>query len=610
MIDTLSTEIDHPEQLAFFLASQSVQKRYHEATGCFILLYSASTDEFFLSQLLTAAHFWCPKAAVAGATSAGEIRHGETLLGKTIVTLYFFAHSLVSVHTVQCEDGEESSASAQLVATLGDIQDLKGVLLLGNPFKQQLPEVLAGFDELMRQCTVFGGGAGDYAMSQAWVMAGTLCSQTSLVAVAFSGASLHIEMHDVLGWRRMTQSMQITSAQANVVHTIDHRPASEVYREFLGISADRQFFSNALGFPILIRDERQLVARVPLSADDEGNLTFLSRFSAGEEFSLGFVHPELLEQQLQALNQRMVAFSPDTVLLLSCGCRRFVLLEDILDETRRFESIAPTFGFYTVSEIAGDKGLLNLSLVAVGMREGAKPVARPILPVFAEPRVSSRVDHFANTHSRILRRLLHFISALNRELETKNREMEKLSYLDGLTGIANRRRFDMRLEEEWQRAQRSNLPLSLLMIDVDSFKAFNDTYGHLAGDDCLRQLATEMAAAVSRGTDLVARYGGEEFAVIMADTHGRGGMKVASEIQRRVAGLAIPHRASLAATDVVSVSIGIACMVPGAEQSSQLLQAAADRALYQAKRDGRNKIVRDPGAFVPVLVAKETDTGT
>ncbi|MCL2914787.1 diguanylate cyclase [Shewanella corallii] len=608
MIDTLSLEIDHPEQLAFFLASQSVQQKYLRSSGCLVLLYSANVDQFFLSQLLDAATFWCPKAVVAGATSTGEIRHGETLLGKTIATLYFFEHSSVTLESIESEPGCEQEQGRTLAERMQGLRDLKAALLLGNPLKCNFAEVHAGFTSVPLPCPVFGGGAGDYAMEQAWVMAGKLCSQTALVVVGFSGPSLDVELHDVLGWRRMTPSMRITSATGNTVHTIDNRPAGDIYKEFLGISADRQFFSNALGFPLLIREGKQLVAKVPLGADEEGNLEFVSKVSDDEEFSLGFVHPELLEQQLLCLNQKMAAFFPDTVLLFSCGCRRFVLLEDILDETRSFEKIAPTFGFYTVSEIAAERGLLNLSLVAVGMREGAKPNVRPSPPKFVEPDGIARLDQFANTHSRILKRLLHFISALNRELEGKNREMEKLSYLDGLTGIANRRRFDRRLEEDWRSAIRSGRPLSLLMIDVDSFKAFNDTYGHLAGDDCLRQLASKMSASVSRGTDLVARYGGEEFAVIMPNTDGRGGLKVAREIHKRVAALAIPHSDSQADSEVVTVSIGISCMVPAANEDVDKLQHAADRALYQAKSNGRNLIVKASDAFVPSLVAKDTGT--
>ena len=608
MIDTLSIEIEHPEQLAFFLASHSVQQQYQTASACFILLYSANVDDLFLSELLNAANFWCPKAVIAGATSTGEIRHGETLLGKTIATLYFFKESKVRLQCIECEPGLEAEQGKALAQEFVGVADLKAVMLLGNPLKCNFAEVHSGFFDVNLPCPVFGGGAGDYAMARAWVMGSKICSQTALVAVAFSGPSLDVELHNVLGWRRMTPTMRITSASGNTAHTIDDRPAGEIYKEFLGIAADRQFFSNALGFPLLTRADKQLVAKVPISADEAGNLNFVSKISKDEEFSLGFVHPELLEQQLQALNQKLAVFFPDTVLLFSCGCRRFVLLEDILDETRSFEKIAPTFGFYTVSEIAAKSGLLNLSLVAVGMREGAKPNLRPSFPRFIEPDGIGKLDQFANTHSRILKRLLHFISALNRELEGKNREMEKLSYLDGLTGIANRRRFDHRLEEDWRGAIRSGQPLTLLMIDVDSFKAFNDTYGHLAGDDCLRQLAAEMAMSVSRGTDLVARYGGEEFAVIMPNTDGRGGFKVAREIQKRVATLAIPHSASLAGSDRVTVSIGIACMIPAADEDAGKLQNAADRALYQAKRNGRNMIMKAADAFVPTVVAKDTGT--
>lgn len=590
MIETLSLEIEHPEQLAFFLASSPVQSKYQGAQSCLLLMFSANSDEFFLNQLVNAANFWCPKACIAGATSTGEIRHGETLLGKTIITLYFFRESQVSLIAIDEVAGREQQIGAVIAESLSKIDALQGVMLLANPMTCSFDQCLSSIHSVTGTLPLFGGGAGDYAMSQAWVMGGKICSQTALVAIAFSGPSLHLELHHVLGWRRMTPPMKVTSVAGTQVHTIDGRPASEVYREFLGIAPDGQFFSNALGFPMLTRENEQLVAKVPLQASEDGSLSFFNQFQEGEEFALGFVHPELLEQQLQTLNRKMAAFFPDTLLLFSCGCRRFVLLDDILDETRSFEQIAPTFGFYTVTEIAGNNGLLSLSLVALGLREGDKPMREPALPRFSEQLVDGRIDQFASTHSRILKRLLHFISALNRELEVKSRKMEALSYLDGLTGIANRRRFEIRIEDDWSRAQRSGQPLTLLMIDVDSFKAYNDTYGHLAGDDCLRQLAQVMTSAVTRSSDLVARYGGEEFAVIMPDTGEKGGRRVAHEIKRRVSQLAIPHSGNLADSDSVTVSIGVASVVPTFGMSADSLQAAADEALYRAKGNGRNRV--------------------
>jgi diguanylate cyclase (GGDEF)-like protein/PAS domain S-box-containing protein len=176
---------------------------------------------------------------------------------------------------------------------------------------------------------------------------------------------------------------------------------------------------------------------------------------------------------------------------------------------------------------------------------------------------------------------------------TRQKQLEQslrmLSATDGLTQVANRRLFDETLEREWQRALRDATPLALIMADIDHFKRYNDHYGHVVGDECLKQVAAAMRACVHRGGDLVARYGGEEFAVILPATDARHATEVAEKIRAAVVALDIAHANSSAGT-VVSVSLGVACITPDhAEDGVSLLQAA-DRALYIAKDRGRNRV--------------------
>jgi diguanylate cyclase (GGDEF)-like protein len=176
-----------------------------------------------------------------------------------------------------------------------------------------------------------------------------------------------------------------------------------------------------------------------------------------------------------------------------------------------------------------------------------------------------------------------------RALDEANRELLRLSSVDGLTGIANRRQFDGTLESEWRRSARSQAPLSLLMIDVDCFKGYNDRCGHLAGDECLRRVARALAEPPRRPADLVARYGGEEFAVILPETPPEGALQVAESLRAAVLSQALEHPCSLAGP-LVSVSIGAATRVPVAGQSPSSLVTYADKALYRAKRGGRNRV--------------------
>ncbi|MGJ7917248.1 diguanylate cyclase [Massilia sp. LXY-6] len=173
--------------------------------------------------------------------------------------------------------------------------------------------------------------------------------------------------------------------------------------------------------------------------------------------------------------------------------------------------------------------------------------------------------------------------------------LEQLATRDGLTGLANRRCFDDTLNAEWARALRQRQPLSLLMVDVDNFKAYNDANGHIGGDECLKRIATAVSSEM-RANDLVARYGGEEFAVILPNQSLKGAASVAERIRTRVEQLRVPNR--LALGEHVTVSIGAATALPSPDTSASELVATADAALYRAKHMGRNRIslpLSEPG---------------
>lgn len=178
---------------------------------------------------------------------------------------------------------------------------------------------------------------------------------------------------------------------------------------------------------------------------------------------------------------------------------------------------------------------------------------------------------------------------VTQQLKEANQTLHRLSTLDGLTGIANRRHFDEFLELEWKRAIRDVTPISLVIIDIDFFKAYNDTYGHQAGDDCLKQVANSLKDISKRPSDLVARYGGEEFVVLLTKTDTDGAAFLADKMRANVEALGVAHLRSQV-TDRVTISLGVATIVPNQSSSSAELVAVADQALYQAKKGGRNRV--------------------
>lgn len=175
------------------------------------------------------------------------------------------------------------------------------------------------------------------------------------------------------------------------------------------------------------------------------------------------------------------------------------------------------------------------------------------------------------------------------QLKKANDLLQRMLSLDGLTGIANRRSFDELLAREWESAKQQNAPLALIMIDIDAFKRFNDTYGHQCGDDCLRKVALSLEQTAKQYGGAAARYGGEEFAVILPHASPSKAAAAAEAIRLNIEGLAIPHRLSPAA-NCVTVSVGAAVAIPQPNEHAEALLSLADQALYRAKQNGRNRV--------------------
>ncbi len=190
------------------------------------------------------------------------------------------------------------------------------------------------------------------------------------------------------------------------------------------------------------------------------------------------------------------------------------------------------------------------------------------------------------------RELERQIAERTAELSEVNLKLHQLSEIDGLTGIANRRKFDIELDKEWRRAIREKRPLALLMLDIDHFKEYNDQYGHPEGDRCLQLVAKILNSLIQRTSDLVARYGGEEFVVILPGLAAQAAGEIAEKIRHAIESKQIPHLGNTSSS-VVTISIGVASIVPDQDERPSALLNHADACLYQAKHEGRNRVVTE-----------------
>jgi diguanylate cyclase (GGDEF)-like protein len=185
-------------------------------------------------------------------------------------------------------------------------------------------------------------------------------------------------------------------------------------------------------------------------------------------------------------------------------------------------------------------------------------------------------------------KMRHRLIEVSRELENANSVLQRQAEVDGLTGLANRRLLDRHLAKEIARCTRTHSPLSVIMADIDHFKAFNDHYGHIAGDNCLQKVSNTLTGLISRSNDLACRYGGEEFCIVLPDTNLEGVSHVADRLRVRVERLKIEHAVG---GGKVTLSLGTCTSIPDQNCSAEQLIACADKALYEAKQRGRNRVV-------------------
>jgi diguanylate cyclase (GGDEF)-like protein len=273
-------------------------------------------------------------------------------------------------------------------------------------------------------------------------------------------------------------------------------------------------------------------------------------------------------------------FSADhRILMATSGAKALTVCKDDAPDLILLDVVMPDMdGHEVCARLKADEATRNIPVIFVtsqtdaeeetrGLELGAVDfIAKPVNPAVVRARVKTQLTLKAQTD--LLRQMI---------------------FIDGLTGVANRRCFDERLSTEWLRAARGSSPMALMMLDVDHFKLYNDRYGHLAGDECLRRVASAIKGGLLRPSDLVARYGGEEFACILPGSDFEGALAVGNRIEQRIRELEIEHAGSdVCAT--VTVSIGVAMSLPDPKGDPARLLALADAQLYRAKHSGRGRV--------------------
>lgn len=315
--------------------------------------------------------------------------------------------------------------------------------------------------------------------------------------------------------------------------------------------------------PEWVKDKIVLIGTTAPSAKDLFNTPYSATQQENLKMSGVILHAQMVSQMLDALldKRSLFWFFPAWSEIVWLWC--WALLGGMLAWRIRHSL------YLTLTEGAAGLGLVAICY-GIFIASGWLPVVAPTLALIV---TSATILIYKQT-----------------TLEANNQQLQRLVCIDGLTQVANRRRFDEYLAIEWSRMAREQQPLSLILCDVDYFKLYNDTYGHLEGDTCLQQVAAAISRGLKRPADLVARYGGEEFAIVLPNTNPLGAFQVADKLRQEINQLMIPHTTSTV-SDYLTLSLGVASTVPSQKFSIEQLMEAADKALYQAKKQGRNRVI-------------------
>jgi diguanylate cyclase (GGDEF)-like protein len=374
-------------------------------------------------------------------------------------------------------------------------------------------------------------------------------------------------------------------AQAFLEHRIRHLPVVDQQRQVIGLitpqSLSRRFQPEHL--LRCLRVSEVMTSHVLVARRDESLLDLIQRMAAQRVSCIVITDP-VTQIPLGIITERDITRLHGQIIEGSITSWANVTADQVM--THPLVTKTPLDSLWSVHEqmqqmnirrvvIAHPSGVLAGLITQTQMLKMMDPVE--IYQVMQQMRMTIAQQ------TKDLRRL-------NQELRIANQELQALATVDELTQVANRRAFNQFLTQVWQRAAHDRQPIALLLIDIDHFKAYNDAYGHIAGDQCLSRIARLLQSLMRQSNDFVARYGGEEFVIVLPDTDAIGADRVAREIIQRMQEIQIPHQYSVT-TDHVTVSIGVYIARASSEYNEEILIDQADRALYEAKQQGRNRYV-------------------
>lgn len=407
-------------------------------------------------------------------------------------------------------------------------------------------------------------------------------SETSIVIVFYGGEDFHVDSIKVTGWKPLGREFHVTKSQGSLLQELDGIPAYDVYRKYLNINNDENFFYNTLEFPLFYEHNDTTILRTPVSSNADGSLNMTSDMDIGSVVRISYGDPSTIVDSIRHDSQRLAQFGPDVMHIFSCAARRtFWSNREPTYEIEPLYDISTSCGFFSHGEFLRTKGSLNqhnVTLVIAAMREGEKK---------ASPAVPQAQDNYTMSRVPLVSRLATFISVTSQELENTNKQLalvnDKLNMsaiIDGLTGLYNRKEIQSQIEKALADVKREQF--SLVMLDIDNFKQVNDTYGHQEGDSVIVALADILRNRRTGPMQSSGRWGGEEFMVLLRGTDSSSAAYIADLMRECFANTSFPG------IRPQTVSLGVT--QAREDDTVDSLCTRVDMALYRAKQNGKNRV--------------------
>ena len=575
-------QFDYKNEISLRGKLQRIRQYCEEKGASKVLfhIFTDSPDKELIDGICAVLDQEMPDAEYAGCSTNGNISSGDFSPSGVSITCMVFSCPSIHVETLQYRLTEDVAIEVTdaLKREVKARPWVKAVELVATIRGLSMSAFCDNLHDLDPSIQVFGGGAfsGKLDAVQACVFSKKgSCMQKGVAFVLYGGDDFYLSTQFVSGWKPLGKEMEVTRATGNIVYELDGKPTYDAYYRYLRIKNDENFFFHTIEFPFYYIRNGVNILRDPVCCNEDGSIEMTSDVKEGATGRLAYGDPMTILDSVAETRTEVAAFSPEAILIFSCAGRRLFWGDDRIGrETQPFESLAPTFGFFTSSEFLRTNGFVNqhnVTLVIAAMREG-------------EPKEKTasaeKLDHTERIS--MIHRLATFINMATSELEQANQKLHEVAITDALTGLYNRGEIQRRIEVL---AEAKNEPFSLIMIDLDDFKKVNDTYGHKIGDEVLVGLADFIQVTLhSEGVRYQAgRWGGEEFMIVLPGMRLKEAVEIAEKLRNGYAAIEFKG----AGRQTMSLGVVEHALVENADA----LCIRVDNLLYEAKKAGKNRVM-------------------